>query len=106
MSPGGVIAISGFGPSAFQPMSDRFEARIRGYGVTFPVPRRPFPWQRLNDHQEYRDLRGGAGLQALAVREAQIGYWLADADAWWDIVWNTGYRGPVAQLAPNALARF
>jgi hypothetical protein len=26
----------------FRPISDLFEARTRGYGVTFPAPGRPF----------------------------------------------------------------
>jgi len=41
----GVVAFSAFGETAFQPISDLFEARTRAYGVTFSVPRHPFSWQ-------------------------------------------------------------
>ena len=31
---------------------------------------------------------------------------LHDAGEWWDIVWNSGFRGPVSQLTPGQLAQF
>jgi len=103
---GGRTAISSFGESAFQPMSDLFEARIRQYGVSFPAPRRPFSWQRLPDPEKCGGLLREAGCTDVTVHTAQLGYHLRTANEWWDIVWNSGFRGPVSQLPPERIERF
>ena len=40
------------------------------------------------------------------VREVNIGYLLRDQEAWWDICWNSGFRGPLAQPNPTDLQQF
>lgn len=100
--PGGAVAIQGYGTSAFQPISDLFEARIRSYGVTFPLPRHPFSWQRLTDPQRYTDLLRKAGYEDVGAHTEQLGYYLHGVEEWWDVVWNSGFRGPVALLPPSS----
>ena len=102
----GVVAFSAFGETAFQPMSDLFEARIRAYGVTFPVPKRPFSWQRLTSLEQCRSLLQDAGLQQIEGRAEQLGYYLRTPEEWWQFVWNSGFRGPVSQLEPARLEHF
>ncbi len=102
----GVVAFSAFGETAFQPISDLFEARIRAYGVTFPVPRRPFSWQRLTTLEQCRTLLQAAGLEQIEGRSEQLGYYLRTPQEWWEIVWNSGFRGPVSQLSPEQLEQF
>lgn len=102
----GVVAFSAFGETAFEPLSDLFEARIRAYGVSFPVPKRPFPWQRLTRLEQCRSLLQAAGLSEIEERAEQLGYTLRTQEEWWEIVWNTGFRGPVSQLSPSQLERF
>ena len=104
--PGGRVGFSGYGESAFQPISDLFEARIRSYGVTLAAPQKPFSWQRLTDPEQCRDLLRGAGLENIEVRSEQLGYFLDSPADWWDIVWNSGFRGPVSQLSAEALDSF
>jgi ubiquinone/menaquinone biosynthesis C-methylase UbiE len=104
--PGGQVAFSGFGLSAFQPLSDLFEKRIRSYGVTFAVPERPFSWQRLTEPEEYWTLLHRAGYQAVEVQVEQLGYYLSNAEEWWQIIWNSGFRGPVSRLTPLELEQF
>lgn len=104
--PGGSVVIGGFGASAFQPLSDLFEARLRSYSVTFPTSIRPFSWQRLPDPKAYSTLLEEAGFEAIELHADQLGYFLQDAGEWWTIVWNSGFRGPVAQLSPEQMERF
>jgi len=40
------------------------------------------------------------------VLSEQFGYQLSDANEWWEIVWNSGFRGPVSQLTPEQLEQF
>ncbi len=104
--PAGTVAFQGYGGTAFEPISTLYETRIRGYGVTLAAPTRPFSWQRLIEPGRYRALLAESGCEAIDVREEQLGYHLHSAEEWWDIVWNSGFRGPVAQLPAEDLARF
>lgn len=104
--PGGQVAFSGFGQSAFQPLSDLFEKRIRSYGVSFAVSQRPFSWQRLTEPEEYLTLLQRAGYQAVAVQVEQLGYYLNNAEEWWQIIWNSGFRGPISRLTSLQLEQF
>jgi ubiquinone/menaquinone biosynthesis C-methylase UbiE len=106
LTPGGCIAVSGYGESAFRPMSDLFEARIRSYGVKLAASTRPFSWQRLTDPEQYLSLFRDVGVSHIGVFVEQLGYHLKNADEWWDVVWNSGFRGPVSQLAPEKLEQF
>ena len=104
--PGGQVAITGFGINAFQPMSDMFEELIRRYGVTFPVQRHPFSWQRLAEPGQYLDLLTQAGYYNIEVHTEQLGYYLPMAEEWWQLAWNSGFRGPLSRLDPLQLDRF
>jgi ubiquinone/menaquinone biosynthesis C-methylase UbiE len=106
LRPGGRLAFYVFGEAAFQPMSDLLEARLRRYGVPFPLPRRPFSWQRFTDPEICRAHAVGAGFDEILVREEPFGYPLANAEEWWEIVWNSGFRLSVSQVAPELLDRF
>jgi ubiquinone/menaquinone biosynthesis C-methylase UbiE len=104
--PGGWVCFSAFGDTAFQPQSDLFEQRIRQFGPLIPDKKRPFGWQRLVDPQALVALLDQAGMTNVEVREVTIGYLLRDAERWWDICWNSGFRGPLAQLKPADLQQF
>ena len=106
LKPGGRIAISGYGESAFRPLSDLFEARIRSYGIQLAAPVRPFSWQRLTEPEQCLSLFSNVGLERIEVFSEQLGYPLGDANEWWEIVWNSGFRGPVSQLTPEQLDQF
>jgi ubiquinone/menaquinone biosynthesis C-methylase UbiE len=106
LKPGGRIAVSGYGESAFRPLSDLFEARIRSYGVQLAAPVRPFSWQRLTEPEQCLSLFRDAGLERIEVFSEQLGYSLGDASEWWQIIWNSGFRGPVSQLTPEQLDQF
>jgi len=103
---GGTVAVSGYGESAFRPLSDLFEARIRSYGVKLASPTRPFSWQRLIEPEECLSLLHNAELENIEVFSEQLGYQLTDSNEWWDVIWNSGFRGPVSQLAPEQLKQF
>ncbi len=102
---GGCVAFSGYSEQAFQPISDLFQARIADYGVKLAAPR-PFSWQRLTNPEDCLGLLREAGFERVDVRVEQLGYYLNSVDEWWDIVWNSGFRGPVSQLAADQLPQF
>jgi hypothetical protein len=42
----------------------------------------------------------------VSVRAENLGYFLEDAQQWWDIVWNAGFRRMVSRLSPEDQSRF
>lgn len=83
-----------------------FEDRIRQFGPILPDKKRPFGWQRLVGPELLSALLEHAGMQNIDVREVAIGYLLEDNEAWWDICWSSGFRGPLAQLNESDLKQF
>ena len=36
----------------------------------------------------------------------QLGYHIQNTEEWWDILWNTGFRGPLSKLPTEDIAEF
>lgn len=98
--PGGRVLFTCFGHAAFQPLADMFYDRIERYGVKSAGGKPRTAIQRLTDPAACRRLLAEADLEDVDVATEQLGYYLNDAGEWWDIVWNAGFRGLVAQLSP------
>ncbi|MGA7800802.1 MAG: methyltransferase domain-containing protein [Gammaproteobacteria bacterium] len=99
LRPGGRILFTCFGPDAFQPMAEILRAQLEANGVEFPEGRRSFPWLRLSEERDCRDLLEQAGFVDISVQRESLGYHLAGVEEWWEVVWNTGFRGFVERLA-------
>ena len=105
LRPGGRVAFSVFGATLFQPMRTMFTDRIQAYGVALPPQR---PSQRLTTPAQCQDLLQEAGFRDLEVRTEQLGYYLSDANAYWDdtVRWNGARRDLLAQVPPDKLDQF
>lgn len=102
VKPGGTVAFTGFEEDYFRPQSDLLFARLESYGVARP----PDTWKKVGTESGCRDLMRQAGLTDLRVERKNQGYFLVDADEWWDIVWKAGYRRLVSQLPEDILPQF
>lgn len=102
LKPGGRVLACGFAEGAFSPNIDLFLARLERYGVEIPPQR----WQRLSDEGLNQALLSAAGLEDIEVCRRDLSYPLADAEGWWEVVWNAGFRGLLSQLSDADLARF
>jgi ubiquinone/menaquinone biosynthesis C-methylase UbiE len=100
--PGGVVMISSFAEDSMEPLRSLMVERLRSFGVE----RTPQTWLRVARPEACRALFATAGLQDIEVEQREMGYALASAEAWWDVVWNAGFRRMVACLAPADQARF
>lgn len=101
--PGGVLAITVWGPEWLEPATTAFWAAV---GAERPDLVGGFhPWTRVTDTAGLSQLfqHGGAATPAAeAVPGTQP---LADPDDWWTVVLGTGYRATVQQLDPAAAQR-
>jgi SAM-dependent methyltransferase len=101
VKPGGKILATSFYDGTFSPQVDMFFDGINKYGVETP----PVLF-RFSTSEECVSLFEKAGLNGVRVDIKDIGYHLANANQWWDIVWNAGLRRFVSGLSPKDLKKF
>ena len=99
---GGQVAITAFQENYFHPLKDLMIKRLSGYGVQPP----PRTWKRVATRAGCTELFVKAGLRDVRVEQRDMGYYLDNAEAWWDVVWNAGFRRLVGRLTPSDQARF
>lgn len=104
VKPGGRIAITGFCENYLKPQIDLLLNRLIGYGVQ--IPPKSQSWKEIGSVQKCKDFFHRAGLKNIKVEQINTGYFLENAEEWWDIVWNAGMRRLIAQLSPEDLKRF
>lgn len=103
VKPGGTIAICNFQKDYFFPLRDLLAKRlVTRYNIQLPPP----TWERIATEAGCRELFEKAGLRDIRVELKNMGYFLADENEWWDVIWNAGFRRLVSQFAPADLARF
>jgi ubiquinone/menaquinone biosynthesis C-methylase UbiE len=101
LKPGGQLIFTTFGKPAFKPMAELFRNRLEEIGV--PVDK--LAWERLADPEDCRSLLEQAGGVDSTVETRQFGFHLNDAESWWSVIWNSGFRGYVEPLDPGTLDR-
>lgn len=99
---GGRILISCFYENSFSPCVDLFLDRIEHYGIERP----PLRWKRIATEAGCVSLFRDAGLRDIRVDRMDLGYYLENADMWWEVVWNGGFRGLVDQLSAKDVHDF
>jgi ubiquinone/menaquinone biosynthesis C-methylase UbiE len=98
----GQVAISSFQEGYFGPLKDLMAKRLASYGVQM----QPQTWKRIASEEGCRELFVQAGLRDVRIVGRNVGYYLQDAQAWWEIIWNAGFRRLVGQLTPSDQERF
>jgi ubiquinone/menaquinone biosynthesis C-methylase UbiE len=94
--PGGVLAVTTWGPRFPEPASTVFWDAVRD--VRPELHRGYDPWDRISEPGPLRALLGEAGI-ADAEIAAQAGtHPLPSPESWWSAVLGTGYRGTFEQL--------
>ncbi len=95
VKPGGKIAITSFTEDAFSPMADIFIKRYEATGREVPA----LSWKRLASEELLREQFEAVGISDVSVHYEPLGYQMTDAQMWWDVVWNAGFRGLLNQLS-------
>lgn len=103
VKPGGFVAMTSFADGSFRPLSDLTLERFKRYGIKMPDS---YTWQRLDHHDKHTQLFNSAGLKNVRSKTLPMGYFLPDAEAWWDIVIYTGFRSFLNQLSPEDVRRY
>ena len=101
--PGGQMAITTWGPHAFEPMNGAFWSAVR---QERPELYRQFaPWDLITTPAALRQLLLDGGVADAVVEAEDASHPLPNPESWWALVMGSGYRGTIDQLAEDAGAR-
>jgi ubiquinone/menaquinone biosynthesis C-methylase UbiE len=102
VKPGGKIAVTAFQENYFHPLKELMVARLIDYGVQPPTQ----TWRRISTEAGCKEFFEKAGVGDVRVEQRNMGYFLDNAEQWWDVVWNAGFRRMVGQITPLDQKRF
>ena len=102
LKPGGKLIFTSFAPSAFQPLTDIFMKNLAEYDIVPPTPR----WLQLAEEDLCKKILTDNGFEAPQVAQAQLGYYLAAFNNWWEVIQSAGYRGLYEQLPQEHRTEF
>lgn len=99
---GGRVVVSTFFEGSFSPLVDVFLDALGKRGIEVP----DMAWKKVATKDACTSLFHRAGLREARSHFRDCGYYLKDADEWWEVVWNAGYRGLIDKLPPGERAPF
>jgi hypothetical protein len=103
VAPGGTLAVTTWGPGAFDPGANAFWDAV---GEVRPELVRGFnPWDRLVTPEAVLGLLDAAGIAGAQAEAEDHQHPVAGADAWWTILLGSGYRATIDALAPDERAQ-
>jgi len=95
--PGGVLAITTWGPGLFEPANSHFWEAV---GAVAPSLYKAFnPWDEITTTAALAELLARAGAAQPAVVAVPGRHHLDHPDQFWDVALGTGYRGTVDALS-------
>ena len=95
--PGGVLAVTTWGPGLFEPANSYFWEAVREVGP--PLFTAFNPWDEITTPEALAGLLSSAGVPGPAVVAVAGQHQLGHPDRFWDIVLGTGYRATVDALS-------
>ena len=67
-------------------MNEMFYEKLENFGV----PKRVSSWENINTAKKTEYLLKEAGFNSVKIEKAQHGYFLQNAESWWQVVMNAG----------------
>ncbi|HEY94764.1 MAG TPA: class I SAM-dependent methyltransferase [Dehalococcoidia bacterium] len=104
LKPGGTVAISSFGETLYQPNMQMLMDKFAQYEGSPYIANRP----RLapNSTENCRALLNNNGFENIVVSEEQMGFFLPDADAYWQELTSTPWRLRISSLESDIQKKF
>jgi len=100
--PHGRLILSSFAPGSFSPFTDCFFRLFEEFGFQSPPP----SWLRLSTEAKIDELFCEAQLPTPTYFHHDFGLEIPDAQFWWQIVWNAGYRGLLQMMDESQQREF
>jgi ubiquinone/menaquinone biosynthesis C-methylase UbiE len=94
--PGGMLAITTWGPRFFEPGNTAFWNAVRD--VAPALQKRFNPWDRICEPHALRNLLAVAGIESAEATAESGQHPIPSPEAWWSAVLGSGYRGTLENL--------
>ena len=101
--PGGQLALSTWGPGAFEPANTIFWDAVRA--VRPELHKEFHPWDRLTNPAAVQQLLRDAGIVRAEIEAVTGHHALERPEDWWTIVLGSGYRGTIDLLTADEVER-
>lgn len=96
VKPGGVLAITTWGPDFFEPANDAFWKIIHQAAPEF---HRTFnPWDRISTPSSLLGMLETSGVGGVEIYEETYIHPITQPEDWWTTVMGSGYRGTIDKL--------
>jgi arsenite methyltransferase len=95
LKPGGKLAMSTFSATSFEPLIGQFFTDLQA--ITGETPE--VPAQHLSNIPACQTILQSAGFESIDAHQANLGFHLASAEVWWEIVWYSGLRMSLLPLS-------
>lgn len=103
LRPGGRLAITTWGPDLFEPANSAFWDAIQ---MERPDLMKGFnPWERISTPAGLRAMLAEAGIEDAEIVAEAGSHPLQSPEDWWLVAMGSGYRGTLAQLDAETLAK-
>jgi ubiquinone/menaquinone biosynthesis C-methylase UbiE len=103
VAPGGVLAITTWGPRLFEPGNSAFWEAVR---AERPDLYKAFnPWDTITEPQALEALLAHADISQAEIVAEPGAHPLASPESWWALVQGSGYRGTLDQLSVESRER-
>lgn len=99
---GGKVVTTCFGPESFLPHADILLDQLESQGIERP----PISYKNTDTEEKCGALFEAAGLTQVRTSIADLSRTIVDPNAWWNIVWNAGYRSMINQLGAENIPEF
>lgn len=85
----GIVSVTTFCDNFLKPLNDMFYARLENYGIK----KQRSSWEDINTVKKTINFLENAGLKEISVNKEQHGYYLENADSWWEVVMGAAMKG-------------
>jgi ubiquinone/menaquinone biosynthesis C-methylase UbiE len=99
LKPAGRLGFSTLGAGSYR----LYRELLQRYGILLPAG---LPMQRVDSTAKCEAFLRGAGFDEIQSHTEQLGYYVAEGEECWEIVWYTGARIPLTYLPPPVVERF
>lgn len=97
--PGGTLAVTTWGPDAFEPVDSTF--REIAYALRPDLQVDVSPWERLTSTAGLRALLEEAGVHSAEAEAEEGRHSVPTPDDWWTVMLGSGLRGTLERLDPD-----
>ncbi len=101
LKPTGTLVFTTFTAKAFEPYVSDLRQQLQRFDVEWPQG----AFQRLASPEVCAELLTATGFEEVSVHTEALGYHLAGTEDWWQVLWNSGFRGLLEQLDAPHLAQ-